>query len=90
MPKAEDLLQEAWTEMNKDLRDSLKAMAAEDTIDREAGEFSNQDAVGIFVSSLSGTKKRLTKLAKEGKLTVRIAYDPKCKNLVNAYKIKED
>jgi hypothetical protein len=90
MPEAEALLQEAWTEMNEDLRDSLKAMAAEDTIDREAGEFSNQDAVGIFVPSLGGTKKRLRKLVEKGRLTVRIAYDPRRKVKVNAYKIKEE
>ena len=73
-------------QMDDELRNKLKELDAENTIDRDAGEFTASEAVGIWAVSKSGTRKTAARLVKEGKLTVRKAYDPEVKNLVNAYK----
>ena len=71
-------------QMDDELRDALKALDAENNI--KADEFTNQDAVGIWRDSLSGTKKYLARLVADGSVTVRTAYDPRSKNKVKAYK----
>ena len=72
--------------MDDELRDALKALDAENNIAREDGEFTIADSVGIWADTRSGTQKKLVKLVAAGKLTVRKAYDPEGKSLVNAYK----
>ena len=74
------------TKMDDELRDALRELDAENTIDRDDGEFTIVDAVGIWAESRSGTQKKANRLVEEGKLTVRRVYDPECKNKVNAYK----
>ena len=71
--------------MNDELREALKALDAENNIKDD--EFTNQDAVGIWRDSLSGTKKYLARLVAGGAVTVRTAYDPRSKNKVKAYKM---
>ena len=73
--------------MNDEMRDALKALDAENNIDREGGEFTIADSVGIWAESASGTQKKVAKLVAAGKLTVRKAYDPEGKKKVNAYKL---
>ena len=89
MASPEALLQEAWKEMNEELRNALKELDAENTIDRDAGEFTASEAVGIWASTPSGTRKKLRRLMAAGKVTVRKAYDPEVKSLVNAYRRAE-
>ena len=72
--------------MDDEMREALRLLDAENNIDREAGEFTISDAVGIWAVSASGTQKKVAKLVAAGKLTVRKAYDPEGKKLVNAYK----
>ncbi len=73
-------------QVDDELRDALKALDAENNIDRENGEFTAQDAVGIWAESRSGTQKKLVRLLADGKVTVRKAYDPECKSQVSAYR----
>ena len=73
-------------QMDDELRDALKALDAENNINREDGEFTIADSVGIWADTKSGTQKKLTKLVAAGKVTVRKAYDPEGKAKVNAYK----
>ena len=72
--------------MDDELRAALKELDAENNIDREGGEFTAQDAVGIWAVSRSGTQKKLVRLLADGKVTVRTAYDPECKKQVSAYR----
>ena len=73
-------------QMDDELRDALKVLDAENNIDREDGEFTIADSVGIWAETRSGTQKKLVKLVAAGKLTKRKAYDPEVKSLVNAYR----
>ena len=73
--------------MNDELRDALKALDAENTIDRDDGEFTASEAVGIWAKTPSGTRKKLRRLYVAGKVTVREVYDPEVKRMVNAYKM---
>jgi len=75
-------------QMDDELREALKALDAENNIDRDAGEFTCRDAVGIWASSRSGTQKKLQRLLADGKVTVRKVYDGEAKNKVNAYTMK--
>ena len=75
--------------MDDELRDALKALDAENNIDRDAGEFTCNDAVGIWAESRSGTQKKLQRLLADGKVTVRKVYDSEAKNKVNAYKVAD-
>ena len=78
-------LQSDWRrKVDDELRDALKAL--DDTIDRDAGEFTAKDAVGIWGVGRSATLRKCNKLVDDGKLTVRGAYDPEVKMRVNAYK----
>jgi len=70
--------------MDEEMRDALRALDAENNI--QPDEFTNQDAVGIWRDSLSGTKKYLARLVDDGLVTVRTAYDPRSKTKVKAYK----
>ena len=72
--------------MNDEMREALKSLDAGNNIDREGGEFTNKDAVGIWRPSISGTKKFIAKLLENEELTMRRAYDPEAKQMVNAYK----
>jgi len=81
-----DLPSDWRRQMDEEMREALKALDAENNIDREAGEFTIADSVGIWAVSASGTQKKVAKLVAAGKLTVRKAYDPEGKKLVNAYK----
>ena len=81
-----DLPSDWRRQMDDELRDALRELDAENTIDRDDGEFTIVDAVGIWAESRSGTQKKANRLVEEGKLTVRRVYDPECKNKVNAYK----
>ena len=73
-------------QMDDELRNTLKELDAGNNIDREGGEFTNQDAVGIWRPSLSSTKKFIAKLVENEELSMRRAYDPDAKQMVNAYK----
>lgn len=85
------LFQEAWIEMNQEARDALGKMISEDIIDREGGEFTAKDVIGMWpnVNSISGTKKRCALLVEQDKLTRRRVFDPSVGQWVRAYKIKE-
>jgi len=72
--------------MDDELRDALRALDAENTIDRDAGEFTAKDAIGIWGTGKSATLRKCNKLVEDGKLTVRSVYDPEAKMKVNAYK----
>ena len=71
-------------QMNDEMRDELKALDAENNI--KPDEFTNKDAVGIWRDSLSGTKRHLARLVADGLVTVRMAYDPRSKVNVKAYR----
>jgi len=73
-------------QMDDEMREALKALDAENNIDRDAGEFTIKEAIGIWATSRPGTQKKMNRLVAQGKLTKRRAYDPEVKNLVNAYK----
>ena len=75
--------------MDDELREALKELDAENSIDREGGEFTASEAVGIWAVSRSGTQKKLLRLLADGKVAVRTAYDPKCKKQVSAYRRAE-
>jgi len=79
-----DLPNDWRRQMDEEMRAALKALDADRSI--KADEFTARDAVGIWRPSLSGTKKYLARLVKDGAVTVRKAYDPRTKNRVNAYK----
>ena len=81
-----DLPSDWRRQMDEEMREALRELDAENNIDRDAGEFTIADSVGIWAVSASGTQKKVTKLVAAGKLTVRKAYDPEGKKLVNAYK----
>ena len=72
--------------MDDELREDLRLLDAENTIDRDDGEFTIADSVGIWAETRSGTQKKLAKLVAAGKLTKRKAYDPESKAKVNAYR----
>ena len=72
--------------MDDELRDALRELDAENTIDREDGEFTAGDAVGVWGVGKSATLRRCNKLVDDGKLTVRNVYDPEVKMKVNAYR----
>ena len=72
--------------MDDELRNTLKELDAENTIDRDAGEFTASEAVGIWATTISGTRKKLRRLLADGKVTVREAYDPEVKRKVKAYR----
>ena len=74
-------------QMDDEMRDALKALDADKTIDREGGEFTVKEAIGIWRESLGGTKKYVARLVEAGELSVRYVYDPECKMNVNAYKV---
>ena len=80
-----DLPSDWRRQMNDEMREALKALDAENNIKDD--EFTNQDAVGIWRDSLSGTKRHLARLVEDGLVTVRTAYDPRSKNKVKAYKM---
>ena len=71
-------------QMDDELRNALKELDVDKNI--KPDEFTNQDAVGIWRDSLSGTKKYLARLLDDGLVTVRTAYDPRSKTKVRAYK----
>lgn len=73
-------------QMDDELRDALKELDADNTIDRDAGEFTASEAVGIWAITPSGTRKKLRRLMADGKVTVREVYDPEVKRKVNAYR----
>ena len=81
-----DLPSDWRRQMDEEMREALRELDAENNIDREAGEFTIADSVGIWAVSASGTQKKVAKLVAAGKLTVRKAYDPEGKKLVNAYR----
>ena len=89
MASSETLLLEAWKEMNEELRNALKELDAENTIDRDAGEFTASEAVGIWAETIGGTRKKLRRLMAAGKVTAREVYDPEVKRKVNAYRRME-
>ena len=74
--------------MDDELRDALKALGAENNI--QPDEFTNQDAIGIWRDSLSGTKRHLARMVDDGLVRVRTAYDPRAKTKLNAYKMVEE
>ena len=76
-------------QMDDELRDKLKELDADNTIDRDAGEFTASEAVGIWAETIGGTRKKLRRLMAAGKVTVREVYDPEVKRKVNAYKRSE-
>jgi hypothetical protein len=78
------LFQEAWAEMDDELRDALKELDADKNIKDD--EFTAKQAMGIWRPSLSGTKRYIARLVDEGALTVRKAYDPEARVNVNAYR----
>jgi hypothetical protein len=78
------LFQEAWAEMDDELRDALKELDADKNIKDD--EFTAKQAMGIWRPSLSGTKRYIARLVDEGALTVRQAYDPEARVNVNAYR----
>lgn len=73
-------------QVDDELREALKALDAENTIDRDAGEFTASEAVGVWGVGKSATLRRCNRLVEAGKLTVREVYDPEVKMKVNAYK----
>ena len=73
-------------QMDDELRNALKELDAENTIDRDAGEFTASEAIGIWAETIGGTRKKLRRLMADGKVTVREVYDPEVKRKVNAYK----
>ena len=79
-----DLPSDWRRQMDDEMREALRALDAENNI--QPDEFTNQDAVGIWRDSLSGTKRYLERLLDDGLVTVRVAYDPRCKVKVKAYK----
>ena len=72
--------------MDDELRNALKELDADNTIDRDAGEFTASEAGGIWAETASGTRKKLRRLMADGKVTVREVYDPEVKRKVNAYR----
>ena len=72
--------------MDDELRNALKELDAENTIDRAAGEFTASEAVGIWATTVSGTRKKLCRLMADGKVTAREVYDPEVKRKVSAYR----
>ena len=71
--------------MDDETREALMAFSAERNIKDD--EFTAKDAVGIWCNSPRATRDHLDNLVKEGAVTMRKAYNPETKGLVNAYKI---
>ena len=77
-----------WSrQMDEELRNTLKELDTAYEIDRDAGEFTANDALGIWMPDRQGTVRRLNALVEAGELTMRKAYDPDLKRSVNAYKM---
>jgi len=71
--------------VDDETRDTLMAFSAERNIKDD--EFTTKDAVGIWCDSPRATRDHLDGLVKQGAVTVRKAYNPETKGLVNAYKM---
>lgn len=74
--------------VDDELRNKLKELDADNNINREDGEFTIKESVGIWAKTASGTQKKLRRLLAAGKVSVREVYDPEVKRRVIAYKKK--
>ena len=72
--------------VDDELRNKLKELDADNNINREDGEFTIKESVGIWAATQSGTQKKLVRLLADGKVTVREVYDPEVKRKVKAYR----
>ena len=71
-------------QMDDELRNKLKELDADTNM--QPDELTANDAVGIWRNSYKGKKTYLIKLATEGSVTMRTAYDPRAQLRVNVYK----